>query len=206
MKEQKDMLVYERKYLEKGLHYIAGMDEAGRGPLAGPVACACVVMPLEEDKIIPGVDDSKKLTPKKRDELYDKIVKTALAYNVVFIDEKVIDEINILEATKKGMREAYADLSLIPEMLLIDAVKLPIKNSESIIGGDAKSYSIACASILAKVTRDRYIVEISSKYPEYNFQKHKGYGTKEHIAAIKKYGKCSIHRSTFIKHFVESEK
>lgn len=205
MKEQKDMLVYERKYAENGCHYIAGMDEAGRGPLAGPVSCACVVMPLEEDKIISGIDDSKKLSQKKREALYEKIVKTALAYKVVFINEQTIDKINILQATKKGMNQAYNGLSVNPDALLVDAVKLPIKNSEGIIKGDEKSYSIACASILAKVTRDRYITEISEKYPEYNFQKNKGYGTKEHIEALKKYGKCPIHRNTFIKHFVSNE-
>ncbi len=202
MKEQKDMLIFERKRQASGCKYIAGMDEAGRGPLAGPVSCACVIMPLDEDEIIMGADDSKKLSPKKRDELYDKIISTALAYKVVFVDEKVIDEINILEATKKGMMEAYNGLSIKPDALLVDAVKLPIANSEGIIGGDAKSYSIACASILAKVTRDRYMVEMSGKYPEYNFQKHKGYGTKEHIEAIKKYGKCKMHRDTFIKNFI----
>lgn len=205
MKEQKDTLVYEREYLSKGYRLIAGMDEAGRGPLAGPVSCACVIMPLDADKIIAGVDDSKKLTEKKREELYDKIINTAIAYKIVFKDEKVIDEINILQATKQGMIEAYNGMSVKPDVLLVDAVKLPIENSEGIIHGDAKSYSIACASILAKVTRDRYIVEMASKYPQYGFEKHKGYGTKAHIEALKKYGKCPIHRDTFIKKFVSKD-
>jgi len=124
---------------------------------------------------------------------------------VVFINEQTIDKINILQATKKGMNEAYKGLSVNPDALLIDALKLPIKNSEGIIKGDSKSYSIACASILAKVARDRYITEISQKYPEYKFEKNKGYGTREHIEALKKYGKCPIHRNTFIKHFVSNE-
>lgn len=203
--KEKDMLFYEHEYLAKGCVYIAGMDEAGRGPLAGPVSCACVIMPLDADKIIDGVDDSKKLTEKKREELYDKIMNTAIAYKVVFKDEKIIDQINILQATKLGMMEAYNGLSVKPDMLLVDAVKLPIENSIGIIHGDAKSYSIACASILAKVTRDRYIVEMSKKYPEYGFEKHKGYGTKAHIEALKQYGKCPIHRETFIKKFVRED-
>lgn len=205
MKEEKDTLVYEREYLSKGYKFIAGMDEAGRGPLAGPVSCACVIMPLDVDKIISGVDDSKKLTEKKRDELYGEILKTAISYKIVFKDEKIIDEINILQATKQGMIEAYDGLSVKPDFLLIDAVKLPIENSIGIIHGDAKSYSIACASILAKVARDRFIVEMSKKYPEYGFEKHKGYGTKMHIEALKKYGKCPIHRETFIKKFVSKD-
>lgn len=196
------MLSYEREFLSKGCKYVAGMDEAGRGPLAGPVSCACVIMPLDDDKIIDGVDDSKKLTEKKREQLYDKIINTAIAYKVVFKDEKIIDEINILQATKQGMLEAYNGLSVKPDMLLVDAVKLPIENSLGIIHGDAKSYSIACASILAKVTRDRYIVNMSKTYPEYGFDKHKGYGTKAHIQALKEHGKCPIHRETFIKKFV----
>ena len=200
------MLSFERKAQLNGCNFIAGMDEAGRGPLAGPVFVACVVMPLEEDKIIPGINDSKKLSEKKREELFEKIKETALAYSVILIDEKTIDKINILEATKLGMKKAYEALEVPVDMLLVDAVKnLDVDcQYESIIKGDAKSYSIAAASILAKVTRDQMIIELDKKYPEYNFKKHKGYGTKEHIEAIKKIGPCAIHRKTFIKNFVNT--
>ena len=200
------MLSFERKAQLNGCNFIAGMDEAGRGPLAGPVSVACVVMPLEEDKIIPGINDSKKLSEKKREELFEKIKETALAYSVILIDEKTIDKINILEATKLGMKKAYEALEVPVDMLLVDAVKnLDVDcQYESIIKGDAKSYSIAAASILAKVTRDQMMIELDKKYPEYNFKKHKGYGTKEHIEAIKKIGPCAIHRKTFIKNFVNT--
>jgi ribonuclease HII len=182
---------------------IAGVDEAGRGPLAGPVCAAAAIMPLDKDKIIEEINDSKKLTEKKREALYDKIISTAIAYKIVLIDEKTIDEINILNATKKGMKEAILGLSVKPELVLLDAVNLDIDiESESIIKGDAKSYNIAAASILAKVTRDRLMMELDKIYPEYNFKKHKGYGTKEHIENLKKYGKCDIHRDSFIKNFV----
>ena len=196
------MFDYENKYTKLGYKLIAGMDEAGRGPLAGPVACAACIMPL--DDIIDGVNDSKKLTEKKREELFDKIIEKAIAFKVSFVDEKTIDEINILEATKKGMNEAVSGLFVKPDFVLVDAVKgldldvpyLPI------IKGDALSYNIACASILAKVSRDRLMVEMDKMYPQYNFKKHKGYGTKEHIECLKKFGKCPIHRNSFIKHFV----
>ena len=197
------MFDYENKYKSLGYKFIAGMDEAGRGPLAGPVACAAVIMPL--DDIIEGVDDSKKLTEKKRELLFDKIMEKAIAFKVVFIDNQTIDKINILEATKQGMEECINGLYVKPDYVLVDAVRglkidvpyLPI------IHGDALSYNIACASILAKVSRDRLMVELDKDYPEYNFKKHKGYGTKEHIENLKKFGKCPIHRNTFIKHFVE---
>ena len=196
------MFDYENKYTKLGYKLIAGMDEAGRGPLAGPVCCAACIMPL--DDIIDGVNDSKKLTEKKREELFDKIIEKAIAFKVSFVDEKTIDEINILEATKKGMNEAVSGLFVKPDFVLVDAVKgldldvpyLPI------IKGDALSYNIACASILAKVSRDRLMVEMDKMYPQYNFKKHKGYGTKEHIERLKKFGKCPIHRNSFIKHFV----
>ncbi len=199
------MLEYEREFESKGYKLIAGMDEAGRGPLAGPVVCACVIMPLEEDKIIDGVNDSKKLSAKKRDELYDKIISTAIAYKICEVDHITIDKINILEATKQGMNNCVKQLSVNPDIVLVDAVKGLNNGVECfpIIKGDAKSYSIAAASILAKVYRDRLMEELDAKYPEYNFKKHKGYGTKEHIEALKKYGKCPIHRDTFIKNFVE---
>ena len=195
------MFDYENKYKRFGL--VAGIDEAGRGPLAGPVVCACVVMPLEEDKIISGINDSKKLSPKKRAELYEKIIKTAIDYCIVPIDEKTIDEINILNATKLGMEKALNGLKNQPYVVLIDAVKINSSTmQENIIKGDAKSYNIAAASILAKEFRDRYMLEIANKYPNYHFEQHKGYGTKLHIEALKQFGKCEIHRDSFIKNFV----
>lgn len=194
------MLEYENKY--KG-QIIAGMDEAGRGPLAGPVVCACVVMPLQKDKLIDGVNDSKKLTAKKRTELYDKIIERAISYSIVEIDEKTIDQINILNATKLGMKKAVESLSITPDVVLIDAVKIDCKiKQENIIKGDELSYSIAAASILAKVYRDRLMEKFDKLYPQYLFAKHKGYGTSQHIEALKKYGKCKIHRESFIKHFI----
>ena len=200
--EDEKMLDYEKKYQGK---IIAGIDEAGRGPLAGPVVCACVIMPLECDKIIEGINDSKKLSEKKREELFDKITKTAISYSIVEVDEKIIDEINILNATKLGMKKAFESLTIKPDIVLIDAVKIETDiPQENIIKGDALSYNIASASILAKVYRDRKMKELSSKYPEYNFAKHKGYGTKEHVDALKKYGKCEIHRETFIKNFISN--
>ncbi len=196
------MLEYENKYLSLANKFIAGVDEAGRGPLAGPVCVASVIMPLDKNSIIEGVNDSKKLTEKKREKLFDQIVNKAFAFSVEFIDEKIIDEINILNATKKGMINAINNLSVKPDVVLIDAVKLDVNvKTESIIKGDALSYSIACASILAKVSRDRLMLEMDNKYPNYNFKKHKGYGTKEHIANLKKFGACEIHRQTFIKNF-----
>jgi len=184
-----------------GYKLIAGIDEAGRGPLAGPVAVAIAVMPM--DDIIEGVNDSKKLSAKKRDELYEQIVAKAIDYSVQLVDEKTIDKINILQATKLGMQNCIKSLQITPDLILIDAVKLDTKiKSISIIHGDALSYNIACASILAKVTRDRLMDEYDLKYPEYGFKKHKGYGTKAHIEALQKYGKCPIHRDTFIGHFV----
>ena len=200
------MLEYENKYLSEGFKYIAGVDEAGRGPLAGPVAVAIVIMPLGEDDIIEGVNDSKKLTEKKRDKLFDEIISKAIAYHIELVDENTIDTINILNATKLGMLTCINSISQKPDIVLIDAVKIDSEiPTESIIKGDALSYSIACASILAKVTRDRYMLNMDEKYPEYNFKKHKGYGTKEHIENLKKFGKCKIHRESFIKNFVTKE-
>ncbi len=197
------MLDYELEYYKSGKKLIAGVDEAGRGPLAGPVCVAAVIMPFEQDKIIEEINDSKKLTEKKREQLFEKIKNTAISYNIVFVDEKTIDSINILNATKLGMKQAIENLSVKPELVLIDAVKIDTYvPTESIIKGDAKSYNIAAASILAKVTRDKLMLELDKKYPEYNFKKHKGYGTKEHIENLKKFGKCEIHRNSFIKHFV----
>lgn len=199
-----DNLQYEKKYLKEKCKYIAGIDEAGRGPLAGPVTCACVVMPLDKKSIIEGINDSKKLTAKKREELFEKITKTALTYSIVFVDENEIDEINILNATKNGMLKCLDNLSVTPDVVLIDAVKLNTSlKTESIIKGDALSYSIAAASILAKVARDRYMCEQDKIYPNYNFKQHKGYGTKEHIQKLKEFGATKIHRKTFIKNFID---
>ena len=195
------MFEYENKYKDLGL--VAGIDEAGRGPLAGPVVCACVIMPLNEDSIIEGVNDSKKLSAKKRDILFDRIVEKATDYSVVEIDEATIDQINILNATKLGMKKALESLTQKPNVVLIDAVKIDTNiKQENIVKGDAKSYTIACASILAKVHRDRLMQKLALEYPQYHFEKHKGYGTKEHIEALKKYGKCKIHRDTFIGNFI----
>ncbi len=197
------MLDYERKYDGK---LIAGIDEAGRGPLAGPVVCGCVIMPLDEKHIIEGINDSKKLSEKKREELYEKIINTALSYSIVEVDEKTIDAINILNATKLGMKNALNALNVAPDIVLIDAVKIETDiPQDNIIKGDALSYNIAAASILAKVYRDRKMKELDKIYPLYNFAKHKGYGTKEHIEALKKYGKCEIHRDTFIKNFISNK-
>lgn len=201
-KEKVDKFLYEKEYLNKGYKNICGCDEAGRGPLAGPVVVASVIMPL--DDIIDGVDDSKKLSEKKREDLYNIIISKAKTFKVSIISEKVIDEINILNATKKGMEEAINNLSIKPDFALVDAVKGLKLNCEylPIIKGDYLSYSIGCASIIAKVTRDRIMKEMNTKYPNYEFDKHKGYGTKKHIELLKKYGKCEIHRESFIKHFV----
>lgn len=200
--EKIDKLKFEKEYSNKGYKYICGCDEAGRGPLAGPVVVASVIMPL--DDIITDIDDSKKLSEKKREELYDKIISKAIAFRVSIISEKVIDEINILNATKKGMEDAINNLSVKPDFALVDAVKGLKLNCEylPIIKGDYLSYSIGSASIIAKVTRDRLMKDLAKKYPNYQFDKHKGYGTKQHIELLKKYGKCEIHRESFIKHFV----
>ena len=195
------MLDYEKDFYTDDVKLIAGIDEAGRGPLAGPVVVASVIMP--KDNLLEEVNDSKKLTEKKRKRLFDEIKELAIDYHVEIISEKVIDEINILNATKLGMKNCIEKLSKTPDLVLIDAVKIESDvPTISLIHGDALSYNIACASILAKVTRDRLMVELDEKYPEYNFKKHKGYGTKEHIENLKKYGKCEIHRDTFIKNFV----
>lgn len=196
------MLDYEKKYYDKGMQFVAGIDEAGRGPLAGPVAVAVVVMP--QSPVLDEVNDSKKLSEKKRERLYDQILSLAIDYNIQLIDNQTIDKLNILNATKLGMQKCIQNLKVRPDIVLIDAVKIDTDvATDSIIHGDALSYNIACASILAKVTRDRLMCELDTKYPEYNFKKHKGYGTKEHIEALKKYGKCELHRDTFIKNFVK---
>ena len=179
---------------------IAGIDEAGRGPLAGPVVCACCIMPM--DHMIEGVMDSKKISENRREKLYETIVKTALDYSVSVVENEEIDEINILNATKKSMLECILKLKIPPEVVLIDAVKIACDYKVMpIIKGDAKSYNIAAASIIAKVTRDRIMRRYDGTYPDYGFAKNKGYGTGEHIEAIKKYGLTQIHRRTFVKNF-----
>jgi ribonuclease HII len=195
------MCCYEKEAYANGAKYIAGIDEAGRGPLAGPVVAAAVVLP--EGVFISGLNDSKKLSEKQREELYSIITEKAIAYDVGIVDENVIDELNILNATKMAMEIAVDGLKVKPDILFIDAVKLDnmqIKQ-KSIIKGDALSISIAAASIIAKVTRDRLIDKMDAIYPNYGFKKHKGYGTKEHIEAIKKYGICPIHIISFTKNF-----
>ena len=198
-----EKLAYERELQAKGLKYIAGVDEVGRGPLAGPVVCAAVIMPLDATSIIEGIDDSKKLSAKKREELSEKIKQTAIAYTIVEIDEKTIDEINILEATKLGMKRAIETLSITPETVLTDGnMTIDIKSPQkSVIHGDALSYSIGAASIIAKVYRDNLMDEYAKQYPRYAFEKNKGYGTAAHIQGIKEYGLCPIHRRTFTKNF-----
>ena len=198
-----EKLQYERALLAKGLRYIAGVDEVGRGPLAGPVVCAAVIMPLDDESIIIGVDDSKKLSAKKRETLAEEIKKRALAYTIVEVSEKEIDEINILEATKLGMKKALETLSIAPETVLTDGnMTLNIDFPQrSVIHGDALSYSIGAASIIAKVYRDKMMDEYAKTYPQYAFDSNKGYGTAAHIQAIKEYGLCPIHRRTFTKNF-----
>ena len=190
------MKEYENELYKKGIKLIAGVDEVGRGPLVGPVVCACVI--LKEDYYNEEINDSKKLSEKKREKLYDTIMQEAISVGIGMSSSKVIDEVNILEATKLAMKEAINNSKIKPEHVLIDAVKLDIDiPSTSIIKGDAKSQSIAAASIIAKVTRDRMMDELDKKYPEYLFKKNKGYGTKAHIEAIRKYGIIDEHRKTF---------
>ncbi len=194
-----EMYAIEREKQLEGKTLVAGVDEAGRGPLAGPVYAAAVILPC--DFIIEGINDSKKLTEKKREELYDVIIQNAIAYSIFSVDEKRIDEINILNATYEAMNGAVNSLSPTPDYVLIDgnSIKGMSIEYETVVKGDAKSASIAAASILAKVARDRYITEISTTYPEYGFEKHKGYGTAAHTEAILKYGPSPIHRRTFLK-------
>ena len=193
----------ENELRKKGFNTICGIDEAGRGPLAGPVVVACVIMPA--DSMIEGVNDSKKISEKKREKLYDQILEEAISYGVGIVGQDEIDEINILNATKKGLTMSLQELTVKPDLIIVDALNhidtlgIPY---EYIIKGDAKCYSIAAASIIAKVTRDRIMREWDKVYPEYGFEKHKGYGTAAHIAAIKEYGLCPIHRKSFTTHFV----
>ena len=198
-----DKLKIERELLSQGFETIAGVDEVGRGPLAGPVVCAAVVMPLKEIEIIQGVDDSKKLSPKKRELLAKLIRERALAYTVYEVNEKIIDEINILQATRLGMKNALESLKIVPDTVITDGnmtLDIPFPQ-RSIVHGDALSYSIGAASIVAKVFRDALMEEYAKTYPAYGFERNKGYGTAEHIRAIKEHGICPIHRRTFVKKF-----
>lgn len=191
-----EMSTYERKYRTQGYRLIAGVDEVGRGPLAGPVAAAAVILP--EDFFLAGIDDSKKLSEKKREEYNEVICKEALAVSISMISAEEIDKINIYEAAKKAMKTAISGLVPTPDFVLIDAMKLEMPfSSESIIKGDAKSISIAAASIVAKVARDRLMKEIANTYPAYGFEQNSGYGTREHVEAIHKYGITSYHRKSF---------
>lgn len=209
MKEKELLRLTEMKKIEEGLYekgieLIGGIDEAGRGPLAGPVVVACAVMP--KDSMIEGVNDSKKISERKREKLYDEIIESAISYEVGIIDQNTIDDINILNATKLGLTTAVRGLNVRPEIILVDALTnidtCQIKY-QSIIKGDAKCYSIACASIIAKVTRDRIMRQWDEIYPQYGFAKHKGYGTAEHIQAIHEYGLCPLHRHSFVKNILK---
>lgn len=191
--------IYEKEHVK----YICGIDEAGRGPLAGPVVVASVIM--KPDSFIEGVNDSKKVSEKKREKLYEQIIEEAVSYSVGIIDQNEIDEINILNATKKGLTESIKSLKVKPERIIVDALDkidtcgIPYM---PIVKGDAKCYSIAAASIIAKVTRDRIMRQWDEVYPMYGFARHKGYGTAAHIAAIKEYGLCPLHRRSFTKNFI----
>jgi len=198
---QQDMWKIEQSHFERGVKIICGVDEAGRGPLAGPVCAAAVILPPNAE--IPGLNDSKKLSDKKRRELYPIIKEQALAYGIAFADHKEIDEINILQATYLAMERAIEQLQLKPELALIDGNRakdfgIPV---ETVIHGDSLSASIAAASVLAKVTRDDYMLRMAEEYPGYDFEIHKGYGTKAHYAALTEHGSCPIHRMSFLKKF-----
>ena len=194
----------EVKLYENNIEYICGIDEAGRGPLAGPVVVGAVILP--KDSFIEGVNDSKKISEKKREKIYEQIIDEAISYSVGIVDQKTIDEINILNATKLGVKIALEGLKQKPDVIMVDA----LNNMDtlgipyiSVVKGDAKNYSIAAASIIAKVTRDRIMKEWDEIYPIYGFSKHKGYGTAEHIRIIKENGPCILHRKSFIKNFVK---
>lgn len=208
MKKEKspiDKLFYEREMIQLGAQYIAGVDEVGRGPFAGPVVCAAVILPLEKKNLIEGIDDSKKLKEGERERLAELIKERAIAYKICEVDNKTIDRINILQATKLCMKQAVEGLAVEPDVVFVDGnfkidISLP---QQTLIKGDALSYSIGAASILAKVYRDRLMCELDKIYPQYGFAQHKGYGTKMHRDAIREYGLCEIHRRTFIKNYSE---
>lgn len=193
-----DIFEFDTEFYSRGYTYIAGIDEVGRGPLAGPVCAAAVILP--QDTVIEGINDSKKLTEKKREALYDIIKEKALAWSVAFVGPEIIDEINIRQATHLAMQKAVDDLKLKADFLLVDGSdRIPFDTpSEYIIKGDAKSQAIAASSIMAKVTRDRYMVEMAKIYPYYALEKNKGYGTKAHMEGIREFGVCPIHRKSFM--------
>lgn len=192
---------FDRSKLSENIRLIAGIDEVGRGPLAGPVVTACVIMPY--DNMINGVYDCKKVSKKNRERLYNEIINSAISYSITMRDEREIDRVNILNATKDAMIEAYYNLKIKPDLLMIDAVSLNVAEKESsIVKGDETSYAIACASILAKVYRDRLMENYATKYPEYDFEHNVGYGTKKHIEAIKAHGIVDIHRLSFLKNII----
>lgn len=201
-----DKLFYEREMTELGAQYIAGVDEVGRGPFAGPVVCAAVILPLEKKNLIEGIDDSKKLKEGERERLAELIKERAIAYKICEVDNKTIDRINILQATKLCMKQAVEGLAVEPDVVFVDGnFKIDISMpQQTLIKGDALSYSIGAASILAKVYRDRLMCEFDKIYPQYGFAQHKGYGTKIHRDAIREYGLCEIHRRTFIKNHSEN--
>ena len=194
-----DWLLSENEKYQQGFKVVCGIDEAGRGPLAGPVYAAAVI--LKKGQTIEGVNDSKKLSEKKREQLYEVIKNTALSYSVSYATVEEIEELNILNANVLAMRRAVEGLKIIPDYVMIDGNRAPKLETacETIVKGDAKSMSIACASILAKVTRDRLLYEYAKEYPQYGFDKHKGYGTKLHIEMLRKYGPCPYHRKSFLK-------
>lgn len=194
---------FEKELISEGYGVVCGIDEAGRGPLAGPVCAAAVILPTDLE--IDGLNDSKKLTEKKREALFDVVKEKALAYSIVMVDEKVIDEINILQATLLAMRNAVEGLEIKPDAALIDGNQKPGLGIEerTVVKGDAKSMSIAAASILAKVSRDRFMLELDEKYPQYQFAKHKGYGTKLHYECIEQFGISPVHRLTFLKKILD---
>lgn len=200
-----DWLLYEKEAKSKGFIKVCGVDEAGRGPLAGPVCAAAVILP--DGMIIDGVNDSKKLTEKKREQLFEVIKQNAISYSIAFATVEEIEEMNILNATMVAMKRAVEGLVVSADYAFIDGNKAPSLDipCECIVKGDAKSMSVAAASILAKVSRDRLCYEYAEKYPEYGFDKHKGYGTKVHTEAIKKYGPCEIHRLSFLKKILKNE-
>ena len=196
-----DMWQIENAYFAKGIQLICGVDEAGRGPLAGPVCAAAVILPANVD--IPGLDDSKKISDKRRRELFPLIKEQAIAYSIAMVDHEEIDQINILQATLLAMEQAIHGLSVKPELALVDGNRekdfgVPV---QTVVHGDSLSASIAAASVLAKVTRDDYMLEMAETYPQYGFAVHKGYGTKAHYAALTEHGPCPIHRMTFLKKF-----
>lgn len=201
MKNRSELWEPEDALRREGIGVLCGVDEAGRGPLAGPVCAAAVILPRDFD--ITGLDDSKKLTPRQRDGLYDRITRNAVSYGVAFASVEEIEALNILNAALLAMNRAIAGLDPVPELALIDGntVRNIAVPARAVIGGDGKCASIAAASVLAKVTRDRWMEELARTYPQYGFERHKGYGTKAHYAALERYGPCPAHRPSFLKKF-----